>query len=244
MMRCEQARQLFDAYVDRELSPTLEAELGAHRLRCPSCRQELALLEVTGHILHSDREPRELSPAFTDRLLACMDEPGRRPIARLRRLLYVGGPIAAAAVIALAFLGAFDRTRPSKVAGHKEASREAAIRAPLIVAPTGHAITADQTNGAIRDYLKWAEDDVELKRRSGASLQGMFDLSMQQMLNALERSPASDDSATLDVRDDSGVEPEATEDPAGESDASFDDSLEDSLPEASPEDPPDESGER
>lgn len=117
-MRCEQVRQLFDAYVDGELSASQRTELGAHRLQCAECRRELALLEVTGHVLATDRLPAETSAGFTDRLLACIDSPRRRWTHRIRRGLYIGGPMAAAAVVGLAFLGFFDR-RETLVLGHK-----------------------------------------------------------------------------------------------------------------------------
>ncbi len=108
-MQGEQARQLFDAYLDGELSPPLAMELGAHRIHCPECRRALALLEVSGHIIASDRDPVDLSSGFSNRLLACMGPPGGRWEQRLRRVMYIGGPLAAAAVVTMAFLGVFDR---------------------------------------------------------------------------------------------------------------------------------------
>ncbi len=133
-MDCEQAKQLFDAYLDGELGSALATELGAHRVRCAECRQALALLEVSEHLITSDPEPRELGTNFTNRLLACMDLPDEswRPavsgpsgrtaeresmISRLRRGLFWAGVSAAAAMVALAFLGAFDRRGESRVAG-------------------------------------------------------------------------------------------------------------------------------
>lgn len=119
-MRCEQARQLFDAYLDGELSATQSTELGAHRLQCGDCRRALALLEVSGHIVASDRDPVSLRSDFVDRLLACMDVgPARWPY-RIRRGLYIAGPVAAAAVIGLAFMGFFDSVNKTQVAGHRE----------------------------------------------------------------------------------------------------------------------------
>ena len=110
-MRCEQARQLFDAYLDGQLSPSQGTELGAHRLQCAECRRALALLEVSGHILASDRDPVAVQDDFSDRLLACMDVRRARWIRRIPRILYVAGPMAAAAVVALAFFGVFDSNR-------------------------------------------------------------------------------------------------------------------------------------
>lgn len=133
-MDCEQARQLFDAYLDGELGSALATELGAHRVHCAECRQALALLEVSEHLITSDPERRELGADFTNRLLACMDLPDAswrqtterltRPttesepmVSRLRRGLFWTGVSAAAAMVALAFLGAFDRRGESRVAG-------------------------------------------------------------------------------------------------------------------------------
>lgn len=118
-MRCEEARQLFNSYLDGELSPSLATELGAHRVRCAECRRSLALLEVSGHIISSDREQVKVPDDFSDRLLACVDVREHGWPAKLRRTMYIAGPLAAAAVIALAFLGFFDRGRDSIVAGVK-----------------------------------------------------------------------------------------------------------------------------
>ena len=98
-MRCADARQLFDAFLNRELSPSMATELQAHRVKCADCRRELALLEVSGHVLRADRDPVTVDDSFTDRLIACMDEPRSRWPMRLRWTAYVGAPLAAAAVV-------------------------------------------------------------------------------------------------------------------------------------------------
>ncbi|MEK6674519.1 MAG: zf-HC2 domain-containing protein [Planctomycetota bacterium] len=120
-MYCEQARQLFDAYLDGELSPSQVTELSAHRARCADCRRSLALMEVAGHLLTADREAVQTSFDFTDRLLACVEVPRVSRMRRFVRGLYIGGPLAAAAVVALAFLGVFDSPgRRGRVLGQKE----------------------------------------------------------------------------------------------------------------------------
>ena len=133
-MRCEEARKLFDAYLDGELSPSLATELGAHRVHCAACRRSLALLEVSGHIISSDREPVNVPEDFSERLLACVDVREHSWPTRVRRSLYVVGSLAAAAVIAMAFLGFFDRGRDSKVAGVKvePAQVEAGVPRPNV----------------------------------------------------------------------------------------------------------------
>ena len=185
-MRCEQARQLFDAYLDGELSPALETELGTHRLRCASCRRELALLEVTGHVLRLDGDAPPLSDDFTDRLLRCVDRsPGQR-FARFRRWVYIGAPMAAAAMIALAFLGVFDGRRTSKVAGVQEVN-------PAAVSPGKHNPNEPRPGNATQnpkvafeEWLRRTEENVESGRRTGESLQHMLDNTFTHVLKLLE----------------------------------------------------------
>jgi hypothetical protein len=97
-MNCQQAHNLFDAYLNGELPAALATEFGAHKLRCPNCRRELALLEVAGHVIASDTQRPVLSGEFTDRLLACATQ---APVRRTpwRRILAIGAPLAAAACL-------------------------------------------------------------------------------------------------------------------------------------------------
>jgi len=105
MITCQHARQLFDRYLDGELSPSLQAELHAHQLSCSACQTELAMLEACGDVIMLDRrrEPK-LSDSFTDRVLMARrsqlaSQPRRRNWGRT--LVVVGSPLAAAASIAL-----------------------------------------------------------------------------------------------------------------------------------------------
>jgi len=188
-MRCEEAQQLFNAYLDGELSPSLTTELDAHRLQCGECRRSLAILEVTGHVLSSTRDPVALKEGFTDRLLACVDTPARRRWNQIRRYAYIGGPLAAAAVIALAFLGVFDRGRQGKVAGLKvEPLVQTAPSAPAREAqpsPTPEEIEA--ASKAIDEWVEQMRASVNLKRQSGESLQKALDLTILQVLDILEQ---------------------------------------------------------
>ncbi len=106
MITCQHARQLFDRYLDGELSPSLQAELHAHQLSCSACQTELAMLEACGDVIMLDRrrEPR-LSDSFTDRVLMArraqlVKQPRRRSWGRT--LVLVSAPLAAAASIVLA----------------------------------------------------------------------------------------------------------------------------------------------
>lgn len=183
-MQCEQARQLFDAYLDGELSPSLATELGAHQVRCAECRQALALLEVSGHILRSDRDAVQPPEDFTDRLLACVDASPRWHRSLLHGL-YIGGPLAAAAVIALAFLGVFDGKRASQVAGVKEIAPASYVQpAP---AKSGDAIKpsplVDPAEQALGEFIDRTQNSMKDK---GESVQRVLDLTVLQMLDILE----------------------------------------------------------
>ncbi len=126
LMNCEQARNLFDAYLDGELSSAQETELGAHRIQCADCRHELALLEVIGHVVSAtdDRQP-QLDDGFTDRLLACLDRPQPKTSSRYVRRLLIGIPsLAAAAAIVLAVTLVMQKPEP-RVLGEKHVNPDA-----------------------------------------------------------------------------------------------------------------------
>lgn len=188
-VRCEQARQLFDAYLDGELSSALETELGAHRVRCASCRREIALLEVSGHVLRTDLDDSTLSGDFTDRLLRCVEEAKPPLRLRLRRVVYVAAPLAAAAVIAMAFFGAFDGKSASRVAGLQEVnphlSRSDLPEPPREIAPAA-APVAPVPELAFEEWLRQAGANVEAGRRTGESLHQMLDDTFQSVLILLE----------------------------------------------------------
>lgn len=100
-MNCREAKQLFDTYLDGDLSGPLVDELGAHRIECSHCRRTLDLLEVAGQVIATDAGVPDVGDDFTARVLLAAEEiPPRRSIA-IRRLLYVGGPLAAAACVVL-----------------------------------------------------------------------------------------------------------------------------------------------
>ena len=181
-MRCEEARKLFDAYLDGELSPSLATELGAHRVRCPECRRAFALLEVSGHIISSDREPVAVRHDFSERLLACMAAPYRGWFGKVRRSLYVAGPLAAAAVITLAFLGFFDRGRDSKVAGKE-------VKADVTVTRASATPSAHDLEAAERAIDRWVGQMQASKAAAGATSEAspdIPDLTILQILKMLE----------------------------------------------------------
>lgn len=201
-MNCEQARQLFDAYLEGELSVPLATELGAHRVKCAECRRALALLEVSGHVLATDDDPAELSASFTDRLLACVDSRKGYRRERILKNLYIGGPLAAAAVVALAFLGLFDRNGEREVLGEKvtgstvvhvqpaEEAGEADLPLPTEPGEGTGTTAADELLG---QWLRDAQQNLDSKRESGESLQRMLDLTISQWLDIVEQAKRSSD---------------------------------------------------
>jgi len=185
-MHCEQARQLFDAYLEGELSPALATELGAHRVECGDCRRALALLEVSGHIVSSDREPVQLSSGFSDRLLACMEPKSAWWVQRTRRMLYIGGPLAAAAVVALAFLGVFDR------GGIEPASEIEYAPVGTISELFNDADPADdQAEQALDELALQTRESIDAKRQSGEYLQQMLEMTVTQWLDVVDEANAA-----------------------------------------------------
>ena len=182
-MRCEEARKLFDAYLDGELSPSLATELGVHRVRCAECRRSFALLEVSGHILSSDRDPVTVPEDFSERLLACVDVREQSWPARVRRSLYFVGPLAAAAVIAMAFLGFFDRGRDSRVAGVKVEPTHVEAGAPRANAPS--AYDREAAERAIDQWISQMQTNRAAKPQTGESIQAP-DLTILQLLEMLK----------------------------------------------------------
>lgn len=188
-MRCEQARQLFDAYLDGDLPPALATELGAHRVRCSECRQALALLEVSGHIIASDRDPVSLGEGFADRLLSCMETRRACWPHRVRRGLYIAGPLAAAAVVALAFLGVFDRGHDTNVASDK-----IVVEAPLDTkgvpsSDAGEPVdeagsdASAEADRALEEWVERAQENLNARLERGEKLRESFDLTILQWLD-------------------------------------------------------------
>jgi len=114
MITCQQARQLFDRYLDGDLSASLQAELHAHVLHCSPCQSRLAVLETCGDVIRMDRCEAPVGSAFTERVMAaCREELAARAAAHRKRrsfrrptrrvVLYGSGALAAAASIALVF---------------------------------------------------------------------------------------------------------------------------------------------
>ena len=105
MITCQHARQLFDRYLDDELSSSLQSELHAHVINCTPCQNHLAVLEACGDVIRLDKCEPAPSESFTDRVLAARREQVAAGRVRARgwgRLVWrIGAPVAAAASIVL-----------------------------------------------------------------------------------------------------------------------------------------------
>jgi len=138
MISCRQAQHIFDAFLDDELSPAMRAELHAHRLSCPDCSRELALLEACADVVRTDRREPTPHEDFADRVMVAFA--GRRHMAvhPWRRIaVFAGSPLAAAAVLVFALMTWF------RLPTHKTVTAGKAERLPP-------AIAADLTGNATR----------------------------------------------------------------------------------------------
>jgi hypothetical protein len=127
-----------------------------------------------------------------------MDAPKRRWHERGRYALYYAGPLAAAAVIALAFVGVFDRGNGTRVEGLKVENVEAPS-APVVQEPAATALEADESTEAEHALDEWIDQtrqSLQDKRQSGESLQKALDLTVGQWLDILEQ--ANDTSSPED----------------------------------------------
>lgn len=105
MITCRDAQHLFDRHLDGELPPSLQTELQAHRLNCPSCQSELAMAETFGDVIALDRCEPVMSASFTDRVLLAHRAQARPPRRQWSRMILLGGsPMAAAASILFALV--------------------------------------------------------------------------------------------------------------------------------------------
>ncbi len=147
-------------------------------------------MEVSGHIIASDRDPVALRGGFSDRLVACVEPKASQRMIRLRRSLYVAGPLAAAAVVVLAFLGVFDRSDP-KFAGEKVewvdvgAMRPSQDPSPQEYPPEYSPASADER--LLTEWIEQTQRNMAAKRRSGESLQKALDLTILQLIDILNQ---------------------------------------------------------
>lgn len=162
-MNCREAKQLFDTYLDGDLSGPLVDELGAHRIECSHCRRSLDLLEVAGQVMATDADAPDVADDFTARVLLAAEElPPRRSIA-FRRLVYVGGSLAAAACVLLV---ATLWMRGDSVAGASaEGSTGLDHGSPTSVAGFTETVSdIDELRGNVTEALRRDPENTRLQR--------------------------------------------------------------------------------
>lgn len=128
-MNCADCEQLLDSFLDGQLSGALRLEFEAHRLRCPRCRQTVAMLESIGNIVACDRTEPPLSANFTDGVMAAIQaaEASKRLKRRRLALWTVGAAQAAAAVAFILWVRAgVTDVQPDKAAPPPRVSPHAA----------------------------------------------------------------------------------------------------------------------
>ena len=120
-----------------------------------------------------------------------MDAPRALWTHRVRRALYVAGPLAAAAVIMLAFLGFFDGRGETKVAGKKVEPGAVELRSSDLSAVTGVPGAGENVDAGAARRLDTLADQMEkniaAKRASGESLQRVLDLTVLQLLEVVDK---------------------------------------------------------
>jgi hypothetical protein len=190
-LTCEDARNLFDAHLDGELPLTLATELNAHRLRCPRCRHELAVLEVAGEVIAADDTTPALDDEFTSRLLSCVSSRQTPRQLRQRRLLRIGTRALAAAACVAIVVGYLNRPRP-RVAGFRYTD-------PKVVAHEREpqAMPRDMVEGAVQERTPLQEQLERAltewrKDASSLSLEKIYHFITPQIHEQMERDRPED----------------------------------------------------
>lgn len=100
-MNCAEAQQFFDAYLDDELAGALRLEFDTHRLQCPHCQRQLAMMETCAHLLAEAlaHNHDSLDLDFTDRVMSEIATRQASRALRRKRWLMGAGIAAQAAVI-------------------------------------------------------------------------------------------------------------------------------------------------
>lgn len=163
LLTCRNIRQLHDAFVDGELSPSLTAEVHAHLLQCPECQQQYELLSAVGDVIEKDQSEPSLPEGFTSRVVAVLPRPGTETPRRRRWTAFAPGVIPAAAAV-LFLCVAFWPTQ-------KEPSR------PTLVA--GTAVLKEMVNPAL--------DAVADTRKAAQDLNHLFEMTMGQAREDVEQ---------------------------------------------------------
>ncbi len=156
MIRCEQAEQLFDTYLDGTLSPSWTAELHAHQLDCSDCRRELAILKACGDVVATDRSEPRPSADFTDLVMGALAERREVVIPWPRRVAKVAaglGTAAAAAMVAFMIMVPRDIERRETAVAGQQVSIEEVLDLDRMIHPMGAALEQTRNLGQVGNLL-------------------------------------------------------------------------------------------
>jgi hypothetical protein len=176
-MNCSDCEQLFDAYLDGQLSGTLRLEFDAHRLRCRHCQQTVAMLETIGHVVAAEDTPPELPASFATDVVGRIERRQKHRSRRVIRLTLVSATVLqAAAVLVLAILFA-GQDEPPPVPMTAETA--------LLESGASPELTPDPSYKAIQDLIRdRVEDRVWEMHAAGKNLTTDF-LNVARYLNVM-----------------------------------------------------------
>lgn len=182
-MNCDQARNLFDAYLDGELSPTMATELSSHRLHCEECRRALALMEVVEQVVRcdDDAEPIGLCDGFTDRLLACIEPPAsQRMKSGMRRWVTWGMPLTAAAMLGVVILYPVRKPESHHVLGAEEEGEP--LPAMTKASSQDGVPDVDTVQASWQRWLQDLQDQWDADRAGGQHLRRAIESTAKQWI--------------------------------------------------------------
>ncbi|MEE8386510.1 MAG: zf-HC2 domain-containing protein [Dehalococcoidia bacterium] len=173
-MTCRHVRQFHDAYVDGELSSSMMAEVHAHLLQCPECQREVEMIRASGQVIAKDLSEPVLDSGFASRVVAQLQETGRRGESRLetrrgrRRRLWKmtisAGLPAAAAVLFFSVLiwpGAQTEVSPKLVLGETVTAGVKEVVNPTLAAVADTKQAAANLNQLLQISVGEARQGVE-----------------------------------------------------------------------------------
>ncbi len=166
-MKCNEARERFQAYADGELAAPEREQVQAHALTCPSCRRELdAALRIENLLRNQPfvAAPKDLGPAVIAKIKA-----GRAVI--LRRFI-LGAAAAAAGVLLAVGIGyrAWVGPGPEPAPAQERVARVAPAQTPDIDAALTALLTPfSESLAELPDYTQDVGDGVDWLVRPIAS---------------------------------------------------------------------------
>ena len=166
---CRNIRELHDAFIDGELSPSMTAEVHAHLLQCPECQQQIQMLRAVGDVIGQDNHASPgLPKEFASRVVGAIPPgavvgPNLTMALRHRRLSWrgwasMGLSAAALLFLSIAFWPKEEASHPTMVAGMSVVKS--------VVDPTVNAVkdtqkAASSIKGLLELSVDQARQDVQ-----------------------------------------------------------------------------------